>query len=266
MSIHSNVTLHVSNNVNNICKIKKTKYKKAGSTAIIYKTYDNKIIKVIPLKSNKEYNIVKKIYEKLKKSNINVLFVNILQIKKCGEYNYYLLDKYIDDINGSFLLKINKHYQKNLLFQVLFAILYMNHEIKVFHNDLYYKTHIRNVMYTTIDNPLKLNLYGIDIKCEKYLCKIIDFGWAQNIPGFRTTEYHKKYFNKNKIISEIVIFSYFYLLELKPNDIEYSKYVLLLLQKMSNMVEKLLKNNNNLNSRNFDVTYFNLLHSFYENI
>jgi hypothetical protein len=59
---------------------------------------------------------------------------------------------------------------------VLFGILYMNNEIKVYHNNLFHHAHVRNVMYTYIDKPIKLNLYGIKINYEKYLCKIIDFG------------------------------------------------------------------------------------------
>ena len=64
-------------------------------------------------------------------------------------------------------------------------------------------------MYNNLKTNIHFKYKNIKITCEKYLCKIIDFGWASQKPGFRTTEYHEKYFKQNKIISEVVLFSFF---------------------------------------------------------
>ena len=164
--------------MNNICDTQKNIYKKSGTNARIFITNDNKIIKSIPINNNKEYNIIKSIYNNIQNYSLKKLFVNIIEIKKCNKYNYYLLDKYDGDIDSSFIIKLSSYYQKNLLFQCLIAIIFMNHEIKIYHNDLYYRNNIRNVMYDKLKTDTEIEYKNIKIKCKKYLCKVIDFGWA----------------------------------------------------------------------------------------
>jgi hypothetical protein len=262
------------NTINNICNIQKKFYQKKGSPATIFITNDNKIIKSIPVNKNREYSIIKSIYNKIQNYELKQLFVNIIQIKKCDKYNYYLLEKYKGDIDSFFLLSINSNYKKNLLFQCLLAIIFMNHELKVYHNDLYYKTSIRNVMYDNLETPIHLEYKNIKITCKKYLCKIIDFGWVSRKPGFRTTEYHEKYFKTNKIISEVLLFSFFYLQTInksnnrsnnKSNN-KFTQYIISILNKMSNLIEKLLESHNLLTPLNFDIAFFNLFYDFYDKI
>jgi hypothetical protein len=253
--------------MNNICNTTKKFYKKKGSPATIFITNDNKIIKAIPINKNREYNIIKSIYNKIQNYPLKKLFVNIIEIKKCKKFNYYLLEKYDDDIDSSFISSISSHYKKNLLFQCLLAIIFMNHELKVYHNDLYYKKGIRNIMYNNLKTNIHFEYKNIKITCEKYLCKIIDFGWASQKPGFRTTEYHEKYFKQNKIISEVVLFSFFYLQTInksnnKSNN-KFTQYTISIFNKMSNIVENLLESQNLLTPLNFDIAFFNL---FYDKI
>jgi len=251
---------------NNLCK-KKIKYtipKTSITPNEVHITVDNKVLKVIPLYTNKEYDIINVIYPKLKKTNINVLFTNIIKVQECGDKNYYLMDKYDGDINKSFLSKLNHNIQKNLLQQILFSILYMNNELKLFHNDLYVGIFLRNIMYKKIDKDIKLNYKNINIVCKNYLSKIIDFGWSENKPFFRTLQYHNKYFKKNKIISEVVIYSYFYLITIK--GIKFSPKIIDILQKISDIVEKLLAEKNMLTQLNFDLEFYKFLFLYYDKI
>ena len=75
--------------MNNICDTQKNIYKKSGTNARIFITNDNKIIKSIPINNNKEYNIIKSIYNNIQNYSLKKLFVNIIEIKKCNKYNYY---------------------------------------------------------------------------------------------------------------------------------------------------------------------------------
>ena len=68
--------------MNNICDTQKKFYKKSSRTARIFITNDNKIIKSIPINKNKEYNIIKSIYNIIQNYSLKKLFVNIIEIKK----------------------------------------------------------------------------------------------------------------------------------------------------------------------------------------
>ena len=115
-------------------------------------------------------------------------------------------------------------------------------------------------MVNRIKTPKVINF---NIKCKDYLVKIIDFEWANKTPNFRTSEYHQKYFNKNKIKSELLLTIFFYCQTLKKDK----NIILLILRKYSHIVEKYLESKNKLN--NYELTNYefdNLLLNHFERI
>jgi len=222
----------------NLCTENKQFFKKNETPARIYLTSNNKIIKSIPVKTNKEYPMMK-ILQKLPNVKAKIFFVKVDEIKRCNKDNFYLLQKYENDIDINFLSSISKDNKINILKQILFAIFYLNNVLNIYHNDIYYKNSIRNVMY--VKNELNDNSIikhaNLKVKCQDYIIKIIDFGWGGCKPGFRTTEYHKKYFPNNKIISEMLLFIYFYILELNQDENGFANNLCKILKKFSKLIE-----------------------------
>ena len=90
----------------------------------------------------------------------------------------------------------------------------------------------------------------IIIPINKYIIKFIDYGKMNIYPEFRTIEYMEQYFNNlynENIISEIILFTFFYFLDcgLDKNN------VLLLINKILSII---LRSNelNNIESNNFE--------------
>jgi serine/threonine protein kinase len=241
-----------------ICKINKKFYKKSGSSATLYQTQNNKIIKSKPVSNKNKETITLQRIKEIKNDTIRQLFSNIIEIKTCNQDIYYLMNKYDNDIDRKFLLNISTTDQLNVLTQILFGIYYFNHILHLYHNDLYYKNNIRNVMYNRIDNKIDIKYDKFNIVCEKYIIKIIDFGWTENIPAFRTTEYHNKYFRKLQIVSELVLFTYFYMITLKNNNL-----ILSIITDLCLIIEKKLNNSHQLTPQNFDFIFYNLIINSY---
>lgn len=244
--------------IDDICKINKKIYRKAGSDATLYQTRNNKIIKSKPLSNKNKETIALLRIKDIKNDTIRQLFSNIIEIKRCNQDTYYLMNKYDIDINRKFLLRLSTTDQLNILTQILFGIYYLNHVLHLYHNDLYFNNNIRNVMCNKIDNKVNIKYDKFNIVCENYIIKLIDFGWTENKPAFRTTEYHDKYFRKLHTVSELVLFTYFYMITLKNNNL-----ILSIMTDLCLIIEKKLTQSQQLTPQNFDFIFFNLITNSY---
>jgi hypothetical protein len=97
----------------------------------------------------------------------------------------------------------------------------------IYLNDIYTEGNLRNIMVVPVNNAIniKYNSHGLIIPINKYKIQIIDYGRINKYPEFRTIEFMEKYFNKlykNKIISEVILFTYFYFINCNLNK----KYIL----------------------------------------
>lgn len=152
-----------------------------------------------------------------KYNKYSVLFPHIYAILQMGVISYYIMeDIRIGDLIDMLPL-LNKDHINDFLLQSLVGIYVFNHRLKMFHNDIYYRDTIRNVMVHKNSKlspnniiQIKLNKSIITIPIKEYCIKIIDFGRSSKIPEFRTTEYHQKYFPQLKYISEVLLFAYFF--------------------------------------------------------
>lgn len=219
-------------NVDKICQMPKKFYSRAGSRAKIYLFFYNK------------HEFISKSYEKDEESHIEFLkelnnyllvknnsrnnilfqtfFIQIHVALECNNYFNILMNKNSFDLNSSFLQRISNKEKMNLLFQALITIYDMNHNAGVYFNDIYYKDNIRNMMVLENKGNKGRNIqykmnneYFINVPIEQYQLQIIDYGRIDETPKFRTTEYMKKYFEsfyKRGIISEIIVFAFFYLM------------------------------------------------------
>ena len=141
------------------------------------------------------------------------------------------------NLNLKFLNTIDTEEKNNLLIQTLIILYDMNHNNMIYMNDIYTERGLRNIMVTNVKHNIKNIEYIFDtyntkliIPINKYKIKIIDYGWINKYPEFRTTEYMEKYFNnlyKNKIISEVILFTYFYFINCNLNK----TYILPLINK-----------------------------------
>lgn len=248
----------------NLCKKDKVLINKRRYTsARLYITKNDKIIKTIPAKDDKEKEYLK-IIKGITNTKIAIFFVNIEEIKKCKSNNFFLMEKYVNDIDKDFLVSLSKKNIVNILKQILFAIFYMNNVLRIYHNDLYFTQDIRNIMYSKNKNNIGsvIKHDNLKIKLHDYVIKIIDFGWGNCKPSFRTTEYHFKYFPNNKIISEMLIFIFFFFNTLLSPNKDLNKkqlYLQKILQVYSKKIEIKLEENDELDQYNFDKYIYNNL-------
>lgn len=142
-------------------------------------------------------------------------------MKTCKDGNNYYLMKKLDGNLINLLHSNEKIDLKNMLLQFLTGVYILNHKIKLYHNDLFYKGKIRNLMY--VSNNDKNIIYEnnfIKFKIGKYLVKMIDLGQSSKEPKFMTLRFKDKYFKELKLTSEVFLSMYYYFqsLNLKNND------------------------------------------------
>ena len=79
----------------------------------------------------------------------------------------------IEHINYSDTYTNNMNEFKNIVLQVLLFTLYLNFNLKIFHNDL----HSRNILYKVNENKedIIINFRDINLKLGKYIIKVIDW-------------------------------------------------------------------------------------------
>jgi len=152
-----------------------------------------------------------------KYNKYSILFSNLHAILQTGYISYYIMDDIKNGDLSDMLPLFNQEWIDHFLLQSLIGIYILNHKIKLFHNDIYYKDVIRNVMVhknnkmqSDIDIKVTLDNNNICVPIKEYCIKIIDLGRSCKRPEFRTTEYHQKYFPTLKYISEPLLFTYFF--------------------------------------------------------
>ena len=213
----------------------------------ITNTNDNKTYILKKLK-NKEIQNILYLKNYIKD---NIFFVQIYVIFNNKEDNFIIMEKL--NIDFDYLLySFSKKYLNLFLVQCLVSIYLLNHKFKLYHNDLYFDFRIRNIMlYQNNSTDLKnYNFYNMKISLKHFYIKIIDFEWADKTPGFRTTEYYKKYFSHIPFISEVMIFIHFYYLTINKNY----------LYKLNKIIKNIINENKNINLKKFD---YKLIEYFY---
>jgi hypothetical protein len=174
-----------------------------------------------------EYDFYKKYEKKIIKYN----FTNSIQIpikyKICKTYNIYIFKKNDYDLTSNFLKK-QSHKQFNDILQQTIKIMYfLNHTLKVFHNDIHQGNKLRNFMV------------------NKRKVVLIDFGLygSTNKIGQKNNLFYNlktiKYFYIFTIRSELLIVLYMFLINYyTKKDINFKKLYLYFYDKIKNKTLK----------------------------
>lgn len=206
-------------NLKYICKkeLTKTKYRGIYTSTIANRNY------IVKKNDNTmEATVTREIIERIKSENIRekYLFVNIRSIIKCDHEYLYIMDNICMPELRFIMPILNNQWRIRFLLQSLVSIYLLNHTIGYYHNDLYFKGNVRNIMvdcyYPKDKTDWGCVFYGLTIPTDKYYIRMIDYGWSSKEPGKRTSEYHEKYFPEISYVSEVLLFSYIYFYNSNP--------------------------------------------------
>lgn len=129
-----------------------------------------------------------------------------IKYKNCKINNkdtiYYLFKPLDKDYNKSTMYNT-----KNIFGQILLIVYYINHKLKIYHNDLFsiyrfqdkssYKFFdFNNIMISKNKSGYKnLSVDDLSIKINKYICTIIDFEYYSKIPSLRIKYFYSFFSN-----------------------------------------------------------------------
>lgn len=195
-----------------ICKIKKRKDPgiEEGYQGKIFVTKRGEIIKTIKKNKDFEKYYLKLLKDRLKKKD-SIFFNPYIDMKTCHDGNNHYLMKRLDGDLIKLIFSGKKIDFKNILLQLLIGVYILNHKLKLYHNDLFNKGKIRNIMY--IENNDKNLIYEnnfIKFKIGKYIVKIIDFGQSSKTLNLRILKYKERYFKELKLTSEVLLTIHYY--------------------------------------------------------
>jgi len=259
--LYINNNFSIPNNINNKIFITKD-----GSGAIIYLLNTDKNILILKVFTKKtQFDIEYKNYLKINKLVKDTFYQKfIIQYLACIEYKdeYIIFMNKIDYlIDSTFLKSINNIEQKYILYQILFIIYSFNNIYSIYFNDLYYNLNIKNIMINNNEIPssynFEFNNFKFNIIFNKYKVKFIDYGFITNYPSLHTLIYMELYFNELfnlNIISEVLLYTFFYLIEIYSNNNN------IIMDKLNNIINIIFSNNNIEHIvKNFDSLFINIL-------
>ncbi len=108
-------------------------------------------------------------------SSSNSDIEDIISIFKNFPISYLFIEKLEGTLEDIIKKNLNLHVLKSCLFQITFALIYLQKHYKFTHNDL----HINNIMYSKTDKQFiyyKYNNQYFKVPTHGYIFKIIDFG------------------------------------------------------------------------------------------
>lgn len=213
---------------------------------------------------NKEFiNIYKYIINHLNKSLLKYFYKILYTIEKNNKF-YHIMEKYDYDLDYDFFhQKYSNATLKNILTKIQILLFNLNNKLHIYHNDIINRNlyHIRNIMYNkkkikhkkTIKYKL-LNDISVKIYNDEIEPIMIDLDNATiNTPYIIRLEHFNKVFdNKIHYMSEVIIFTYYYLIMVLNKGIENKKIKLNNRNYLKNNIIKLY----NSFKKNKDPTYY----------
>lgn len=196
--------------------------------------------------NDKKFIIKKEIYENKTELNEYLFHKKFdSKIKKTFFKNFILIPEKIIDCPPNSVVykysKLNYDYDKTIIDRLAFdkwidytieiclTLFYLNHKLKIYHNDLIYKNNYRNIMidYNQNKTDIEIDLFKYSTNSNHIV--IIDFGHSHYKPKLRTFKFYNNKYKKNvmeyKYISEIfIIYYYFYKFHNRIDDYWDEKY------------------------------------------
>ena len=197
---------------------------------------------------NVQFVVKKEIYKNRDKTNLpEYIFHSKFdsEIKKTSFKNFIMIpEKILDCLPNSVIYKypkLNYDYDKTIIeklqlgkwidytIELCMVLYYLNHELKIFHNDLIFKNNFRNIMIDYNENLVEIEISEFKYSTKLNHTVIIDFGQSSIEPKLRTLNfYYNKYKKTNikyKYMSEVfIMYYYFYKFYNKIDDYWDEKY------------------------------------------
>lgn len=197
---------------------------------------------------NVKFVIKKEIYKNKDKNDLPEYTFHSkydLKINKTCFKNFILMPEKILDCPPNSIIykypKLNYDYDKtivekisidiwiNYTIELCMVIYYLNHNLKIYHNDLIFKNNFRNIMIDYNEDFVEIEISKFKYSTSSNHTVIIDFGQSSTEPKLRTLNfYYNKYKKVNvkyKYISEVfIMYYYFYKFYNKIDDYWDEKY------------------------------------------
>jgi len=141
-------------------------YQGLGKNQIL--VYNKKLL-IKKSKNTNEINKIKKIINLVVNYQSKIFIASHYKTYIYNDYYYIFMKKYEDTIK--YIKYQNIEEFKNIVQQGLLFSLFLNYELKTFHNDM----HLNNCLYKNIEEPITLKFKGIELKITNRLIKLIDF-------------------------------------------------------------------------------------------
>jgi hypothetical protein len=202
---------------------------------------------------------------------LNDFTVNFLALGEKDNNHMIIMQKLDKVIDTEFLNTLDKRELNSILFQILINIYETNHTFSIYFNDLYWKDKVKNVMVIKNNSPFQLEYkmddeFSISVDINKYKIVFIDYGYIKTTTELHTPKYMNKYFsrlNKINIISEILLYTFFFYLTLYGES-----YKLSILDNLNNLIDKIIDSYTfsdsllsiNENKKNFDLLLLKMLY------
>jgi len=173
----------------------------------------NFLYKIFNLNVN-EYDFYKKYTNKINKYHFQNNIQLPIKYKICNKkYSIYVFNKIETDLNHKFISKLNYADFNNVLLQIVYIMFFVNHILKVFHNDVSQINRLRNFMVNKNKKPYYLKINDEHkIKINNYRVILIDFGLFHKEIGFKTKLFYRKmeikYIYFFQIYSELLLCIY----------------------------------------------------------
>ena len=208
-----------------------------------------------------EYKFYSKFEKTIKKYHFNKNIQLPVKYEICKKFNVYLFKKIDYNLNNNFIKHLNKIDFNNILGQATYIMYFLNHTLKVFHNDIALLNKLHNFMINKNDKKYFLSLDKTRLEVGKYSVVLIDFGLFGKKMEFKEVFF---YYKKNleylyifEIHSELLIVVYILLNIYYKKKINFKKLYLYFYNGMS-------KSKKTLN--NFDNYIFNNILSIDYNV
>ena len=183
-----------------------------------------------------EYKFYSKFENKIKKYHFNKNIQLPIKYKICKKFNVYLFKKIDYNLNNNFIKHLNITDFNNILGQATYIMYFLNHTLKIFHNDIALLNKLHNFMVNKNDKKYFLSLDKTRLEVGKYSVVIIDFGLFGKKMEFKEAFF---YYKKNlehlyifEIHSELLIVVYTLLNIYYKKKINFKKLYLYIYEKI----------------------------------
>jgi hypothetical protein len=174
-----------------------------------------------------EFLFHKKFDSEINKTNFKNFILLPEKIIDCKNNMIYKYPKLNYDYNKTILEKISYHKLIDYTIELCLTLYYLNHKLKIFHNDLIFENNLRNIMIDYNEKKIDIEISLFKYSTNSNHIVIIDFGQSSYKPRLRTYKFYYNKYKKSdyKYISEVfIMYYYFYKFHNKIDDCWNEKY------------------------------------------